>query len=197
MKIDAKLVMELRQKTGAGMMDCKKALLESNGSLENAIDHLRKTGITKAEKKGARQTKEGLIYSYIHAGSRLGVLLEINCETDFVGKTDGFSELAHNIAMQIAATNPLALNVESLDESIVSREKSIFKEQAESQGKPENIIEKMIEGRMQKFFQESCLLEQTYIKDPDKKVKDLITESIATLGENISINRFIRYAIGE
>ena len=197
MKIDAKLVMELRQKTGAGMMDCKKALLESNGSLENAIDHLRKTGITKAEKKGARQTKEGLIYSYIHAGSRLGVLLEINCETDFVGKTDGFSELAHNIAMQIAATNPLALNVESLDESIVSREKSIFKEQAESQGKPENIIEKMIEGRMQKFFQESCLLEQTYIKDPDKKVKDLVTESIATLGENISINRFIRFSIGE
>ena len=197
MKIDAKLVMELRQKTGAGMMDCKKALLESNGSLENAIDHLRKTGITKAEKKGARQTKEGLIYSYIHAGSRLGVLLEINCETDFVGKTDGFSELAHNIAMQIAATNPLALNVESLDESIVSREKSIFKEQAESQGKPENIIEKMIEGRMQKFFQESCLLEQTYIKDPDKKVKDLITESIATLGENISINRFVRFSIGE
>ena len=197
MKIDAKLVMELRQKTGAGMMDCKKALLESNGSLENAIDHLRKTGITKAEKKGARQTKEGLIYSYIHAGSRLGVLLEINCETDFVGKTDGFSELAHNIAMQIAATNPLSLNKESLDESIVNREKNIFKEQAESQGKPEKIIEKMIEGRMQKFFQESCLLEQTYIKDPDKKVKDLITESIATLGENISINRFIRFAIGE
>ena len=197
MKIDAKLVMEIRKKTGAGMMDCKKALLESNGSLENAIDHLRKTGITKAEKKGARQTKEGLIYSYIHAGSRLGVLLEINCETDFVGKTDGFSELAHNIAMQIAATNPLALNVESLDESIVNREKNIFKEQAESQGKPEKIIEKMIEGRMQKFFQESCLLEQTYIKDPDKKVKDLITESIATLGENISINRFIRFAIGE
>ena len=197
MKIDAKLVMELRQKTGAGMMDCKKALLESNGSLENAIDHLRKAGITKAEKKGARQTKEGLIYSYIHAGSRLGVLLEINCETDFVGKTDGFSELAHNIAMQIAATNPLALNVESLDESIVNREKNIFKEQAESQGKPEKIIEKMIEGRMQKFFQESCLLEQTYIKDPDKKVKDLITESIATLGENISINRFIGFAIGE
>ena len=197
MKIDAKLVMELRQKTGAGMMDCKKALIESNGSLESAIDHLRKTGITKAEKKGARQTKEGLVYSYIHAGSRLGVLLEINCETDFVGKTDGFSELAHNIAMQIAATNPLALNAESLNEDVVDREKNIFKEQAESQGKPENIIEKMVEGRMQKFFQESCLLEQTYIKDPEKKVKDLITESIATLGENISINRFVRFSIGE
>ena len=197
MKIDAKLVNELRQKTGAGMMDCKKALLEANGNLEDAIDHLRKTGITKAEKKGARQTKEGLIYSYIHAGSRLGVMLEINCETDFVGKTDGFTELAHNIAMQIAATNPLSLNTESLDESVVLREKNIFKEQAESEGKPENIIEKMVEGRMQKFFQESCLLEQTYIKDPEKKIKDLITESIATLGENISINRFIRFAIGE
>ncbi len=197
MKIDAKLVKELRQITGAGMMDCKKALMETNGNLEDAIDYLRKTGITKAEKKGARQTKEGLIYSYIHAGSRLGVLLEINCETDFVGKTEGFSELAHNISMQIAATNPLALDVKSLDESVVIREKKIFKEQAESEGKPKNIIDKMIEGKMQKFFQESCLLEQTYIKDPDKKVKDLITESIATLGENISINRYIRYAIGE
>ena len=197
MKIEAKLVKELRLKTGAGMMDCKKALLESNGSLDDAIDHLRKTGITKAEKKVARQTKEGLIYSYIHAGSRLGVLLEINCETDFVAKTDGFSELAHNIAMQIAATNPISLDISSVDENLIMREKDIFKEQAKSEGKPQNIIEKMIEGRLQKFFQESCLLEQTYIKDPDKKIKDLITESIATLGENISINRFTRFAIGE
>ena len=197
MKIEAKLVKELRLKTGAGMMDCKKALLESNGSLDDAIDHLRKTGITKAEKKGARQTKEGLIYSYLHAGSRLGVLLEINCETDFVAKTDGFSELAHNIAMQIAATNPISLDISSVDENLIMREKDIFKEQAKSEGKPQNIIEKMIEGRLQKFFQESCLLEQTYIKDPDKKIKDLITESIATLGENISINRFTRFAIGE
>ena len=197
MKIEAKLVQQLRQKTGAGMMDCKKALLESNGSLDNAIDHLRKAGITKAEKKGSRQTKEGLIYSYIHAGSRLGVLVEINCETDFVAKTDGFSELAHGIAMQIAATNPLSLDISSLDESIIAREKDIFKEQAKSEGKPEQIIEKMINGRLQKFYQESCLLEQTYIKDADKKVRDLITESIATLGENISINRFTRFSIGE
>ena len=197
MKIEAKLVKELRLKTGAGMMDCKKALLESNGSLDDAIDHLRKTGITKAEKKVARQTKEGLIYSYIHAGSKLGVLLEINCETDFVAKTDGFSELAHNIAMQIAATNPISLDISSVDENLIMREKDIFKEQAKSEGKPQNIIEKMIEGRLQKFFQESCLLEQTYIKDSDKKIKDLITESIATLGENISINRFTRFAIGE
>ena len=197
MKIEAKLVQRLRQKTGAGMMDCKKALLETNGSLDGAIDYLRKSGITKAEKKGSRQTKEGLIYSYIHAGSRLGVLVEVNCETDFVAKTDGFTELVHGIAMQIAATNPLSLDISSLDEALVAREKDIFKEQAKTEGKPDQIIEKMINGRLQKFYQESCLLEQTYIKDPDKKVKDLVTESIATLGENISINRFIRYSIGE
>ena len=197
MKIEAKLVNELRQKTGAGMMDCKKALVESKGILEDAIDYLRKTGITKAEKKGARQTTEGVVYSYIHAGSRLGVLVEVNCETDFVAKTDGFSELAHSIAMQIAATNPLSLDISTLDQSIVSREKDIFEEQAKSEGKPDDIIEKMINGRLQKFYQESCLLEQTYIKDPEKKVKDLITESIATLGENISINRFVRFSIGE
>ena len=197
MKIEAKLVKELRMKTGAGMMDCKNALLKSNGNLNDAIDHLRKSGITKAEKKGARQTKEGIIYSYIHAGSRLGVLLELNCETDFVAKTDGFSELAHNVAMQIAATNPISLDISSIDQTLVAREEDIFKEQAKSEGKPEHIIEKMIEGRLQKFYQESCLLEQTYIKDPDKKIKDLITESIATLGENISISRFTRFAIGE
>ena len=197
MKIEAKLVKELRLKTGAGMMDCKNALLKSNGNLNDAIDHLRKSGITKAEKKGARQTKEGIVYSYIHAGSRLGVLLEINCETDFVAKTDGFSELAHNVAMQIAATNPISLDISSIDQSLVAREKEIFKEQAKSDGKPKHIIEKMIEGRLQKFYQDSCLLEQTYIKDPEKKIKDLITETIATLGENISINRFIRFAIGE
>ena len=197
MKIEAKLVKELRLKTGAGMMDCKNALLKSNGNLNDAIDHLRKSGITKAEKKGARQTREGIVYSYIHAGSRLGVLLEINCETDFVAKTDGFSELAHNVAMQIAATNPISLDISSIDQSLVAREKEIFKEQAKSDGKPKHIIEKMIEGRLQKFYQDSCLLEQTYIKDPEKKIKDLITETIATLGENISINRFTRFAIGE
>ena len=197
MKIEAKLVKELRLKTGAGMMDCKNALVKSNGNLNDAIDHLRKSGITKAEKKGARLTKEGIVYSYIHAGSRLGVLLEINCETDFVAKTDGFSELAHNVAMQIAATNPISLDVSSIDQSLVAREKDIFKEQAMSEGKPKHIIEKMVEGRLQKFYQESCLLEQTYIKDPNKKIKDLITESIATIGENISISRFTRFAIGE
>ena len=197
MGIDAKLVKTLREKTGAGMMDCKNALVDSNGDLDKAVDYLRKSGVAKAEKKGTRDTREGLVYSYIHAGGRLGVLLELNCETDFVAKTDGFTELAHNLAMQIAATNPLSLDRESIDDKIIAREKEIFTDQAKSEGKPDNIIEKMVEGRLSKFFQESCLLEQTYIKDPDKKVSDLLTETIATLGENISINRFIRFAVGE
>ena len=197
MSIDAKLVKALREKTGAGMMDCKKALQESQGNIEDAVDYLRKSGVSKAEKKGARATKEGLIYSYIHAGGRLGVLLEINCETDFVAKTDGFTDLAHNLAMQIAATNPLSVDKDSIDEEIINREKNIFSEQAKMEGKPENIIDKMVDGRLKKFFQENCLLEQSYIKDPDKKVNDLLTETIAVLGENISINRFSRFAIGE
>ena len=197
MSIDAKLVKTLRDKTGAGMMDCKKALVKSNGDLDKAVDHLRKSGVAKAEKKGPRETKEGLIYSYIHAGGRLGVLVELNCETDFVAKTDGFTELAHNLAMQIAATNPVALDRDSIDKATIARERDIFTEQAKSQGKPDNIIERMVEGRINKFYQESCLMDQTYIKDPDKKVRDLITEIVSTLGENISINRYIRFAIGE
>ena len=197
MNIDARLVKSLRDKTGAGMMDCKRALLESDGDIENAIDYLRKSGITKAEKKGSRETKEGVIYSYIHAGGRLGVLIELNCETDFVAKTDGFKELAHNISMQIAATNPIAIDKDFVDKRVISKEKEIYTEQAKSEGKPDNIIEKMVEGRIQKFFQESCLMQQTYIKDSDKKVADLFNETIATLGENISINRFSRFSIGD
>ena len=197
MTIDAKLVKLLRDKTGAGMMDCKNALVESDGDLEKAVDYLRKTGISKAEKKGLRETKDGLVYSYIHTGGRLGVLLELNCETDFVAKTDDFSDLGHNFAMQIAATNPIAIDRESIADDIVDREKDIYKEQAKAEGKPDAIIEKMVEGRLNKFFQENCLLEQAYIKDPDKKVKDFLTETIATLGENISIKRFVRFAIGE
>ena len=197
MGIDAKLVKNLREKTGAGMMDCKKALVESDGDLNKAVDNLRKSGIAKAEKKGTRDTREGLIYSYIHAGGRLGVLLELNCETDFVAKTEGFIELAHNLAMQIAATNPTSIDIESMDVKLIEREKEIYIDQAKSEGKPENIINKMVDGRMTKFYQESCLMEQTYIKDSDKKVNDMIKETIATLGENISINRFSRFAIGE
>ena len=197
MGIDAKLVKDLRDKTGAGMMDCKKALVDSEGDINKALDNLRKSGIAKAEKKGTRETREGLIYSYIHAGGRLGVLIELNCETDFVAKTDGFTELAHNLSMQIAATNPIGLDRESINESVISREREIYSDQAKSEGKPDNIIEKMVEGRLSKFFQESCLMEQTYIKDSDKKVNDIFTETIASLGENISINRFVRFAIGE
>ena len=197
MAIDAKLVKKLRDQTGAGMMDCKNALMDTNGDLEKAIDHLRKTGISKAEKKGIRETKDGLVYSYIHAGGRLGVLLELNCETDFVAKTETFSDLAHHISMQIAATNPISIDHKSISEKVINREKSIYRDQAVSEGKPENIIEKIVEGKLNKFFQENCLLEQAYIKDPEKKVKDLLTESIATLGENIGVSRFVRFAIGE
>ncbi len=197
MAIEAKVVKELRDKTGAGMMDCKNALKESNGDIEKAIDYLRKAGVAKAEKKGSRDTKEGIVYSYIHAGGRLGVLIEVNCETDFVAKTEGFIELTHNLAMQIAATNPIALDRELIPESVINREKEIYADQAKTSGKPENIIEKMVDGRMNKFFQENCLMEQAYIKDSDKKVSELLTESIATLGENITISRFVRFAVGE
>ena len=197
MAIDANTVKQLRDKTGAGMMDCKNALTESNGDLDSAIDFLRKSGVAKAEKKGARETKEGLVYSYIHAGGRLGVMIEVNCETDFVAKTDGFIELAHNLAMQIAATNPIALDKDSVPTKVISKEKEIYTEQAKSSGKPDNIIEKMVEGRLSKFFQENCLMEQAYIKDSEKKVNDLMTETIATLGENITISRYTRFAVGE
>ena len=197
MTIEAKVVKELRDKTGAGMMDCKNALKESDGNIEEAIDFLRKAGVAKAEKKGSRDTKEGVVYSYIHAGGRLGVLIEVNCETDFVAKTEGFIELTHNLAMQIAATNPLGLDRESISESVISREKEIYIDQAKTSGKPDNIIEKMVDGRMNKFFQENCLMEQAYIKDSNKKVSELLTESIATLGENITISRYVRFAVGE
>ena len=197
MNIDAKLVKTLRDRTGAGMMDCKKALVESDGDIDSAIDFLRKSGIAKAEKKGTRETKEGLVYSYIHSGGRLGVLVELNCETDFVAKTDGFIELAHNVAMQIAATNPVSLVRDAVSKELIDREKEIYLDQAKKEGKPESIIEKMVDGRINKFYQESCLMEQTYIKDQDKKVSDLLSQTISTLGENISINRYIRFAIGE
>ena len=197
MSIDAAVVKNLREKTGAGMMDCKKALVETAGDIEKAIDFLRKSGISKAEKKGERTAKEGLVFSYIHHGGRLGVLVELNCETDFVAKTDGFSDLANNISMQIAATNPLSISRDEIDQSVLDREKEIFADQAKESGKPENIIDKIVDGKVEKYFAESCLLEQQYIKDPDRKVFDLITESVATLGENIVINRFIRFAIGE
>ena len=197
MSIDAKIVKELRDKTGAGMMDCKRALVETDGNLVKAVEALRKAGVTKAEKKGIRSAQEGLVYSYIHHGGRLGVLVEVNCETDFVAKTDGFNELVHNLAIQIAATNPVSVSREQVPEELVKSEQDIYTEQAKNSKKPDKMIEKIVTGKMDKYFQEICLLEQPFIKDPDKIVKDLITESIATLGENISVGRFIRYAVGE
>ena len=197
MSIDASVVKELRDKTGAGMMDCKKALVETSGNIDKAVDYLRKSGIAKAEKKGDRTAKEGLVFSYIHHGGRLGVLVELNCETDFVAKTDGFSDLAHNIAMQIAATSPLSVSREDIDQKLLDREKEIFTDQAKESGKPKEIIGKIVEGRVEKFYAESCLIEQQFIKDPDRKIGDLITDAVSTLGENIVINRFSRYSVGE
>ena len=197
MSIDAKIVKELRDKTGAGMMDCKRALVETDGDLVKAVEALRKAGVTKAEKKGIRSAQDGLVYSYIHHGGRLGVLVEVNCETDFVAKTDGFKELVHNLAIQIAATNPVSVSREQVPEELVKSEQDIYTEQVKNSKKPDKMIEKIVTGKMDKYFQEICLLEQPFIKDPDKIVKDLITESIATLGENISVGRFIRYAVGE
>ena len=197
MSIDAKIVKELRDKTGAGMMDCKRALVETDGDLVKAVEALRKAGVTKAEKKGIRSAQEGLVYSYIHHGGRLGVLVEVNCETDFVAKTDGFNELVHNLAIQIAASNPVSVSREQVPGELVKSEQDIYTEQAKNSKKPDKMIEKIVTGKMDKYFQEICLLEQPFIKDPDKIVKDLITESIATLGENISVGRFIRYAVGE
>jgi len=197
MSIDAKIVKELRDKTGAGMMDCKRALVDTDGDLEKAVEALRKAGVTKAEKKGTRSAQEGLVYSYIHHGGRLGVLVEVNCETDFVAKTDRFKELVHNLAIQIAATNPVSVSREQVPEELVKSEQDIYTEQAKNSKKPDKVIEKIVVGKMDKYFQEICLLEQPFIKDPDKIVKDLITESIATLGENISVGRYIRYAVGE
>ena len=197
MSIDAKIVKELRDKTGAGMMDCKRALVETAGDLVKAVEALRKAGVTKAEKKGIRSAQEGLVYSYIHHGGRLGVLVEVNCETDFVAKTDGFKELVHNLAIQIAATNPVSVSREQVPEELVKSEEDIYTEQAKISKKPDKVIEKIVSGKMDKYFQEICLLEQPFIKDPDKIVKDLIIESIDTLGENISVGRYIRYAVGE
>ena len=195
--ISASTVKELREISGAGMMDCKKALTEASGDLEKAIDILRKTGMAKARKKSGRSAKEGIILPYIHPGAKLGVLIEINCQTDFVANTDDFKNLSKDIAMHIAASAPMSVNREEIPKETLKREKEIYADQARQSGKPENIIEKMTEGRLNKFYQENVLLEQTFVKDPDKTVADLITETVAKLGENILISRFSRFQLGE
>lgn len=195
--ITATMVKELREKSGAGMMDCKKALQETEGDLEKAVEYLRKKGIAAAEKKADRAANEGRIESYIHPGSKLGVLVEINCETDFVAKTEDFQTFCHDVAMHIAASAPKFVKREDVDQQTIDHEIDIYKDQAKDQGKPEAIIEKIAAGKLEKFYSEVCLLEQPFVKDPDKSVKDLLTETIAKLGENMSIKRFSRFKIGE
>jgi elongation factor Ts len=195
--ITAAMVKELREKTGAGMMDCKAALQETGGDMEKAVDYLRKKGVAKAEKKSSRETKDGLVEAYIHPGGKLGVLVEVSCETDFVAKTDDFQELVKNIAMQIAATNPLAVSRDQIDPAVVEKEMEIYKAQAKESGKPDNIVEKIAQGRLEKFYAERVLEEQPFIKDDKKTVKEYVTEVIAKLGENISIRRFARFRIGD
>jgi elongation factor Ts len=195
--ITASTVKELREKTGVGMMDCKKALTECNGDMEQAIDFLRKKGIATAQKRGGRAASEGQIQSYIHAGGKIGVLVEVNCETDFSGKTDEFTDFVKNLAMHIAATNPIAIDQEGIPQKILDREKEIYRTQAAESGKPEKVLEKIVEGKMKKFYSEACLLQQSYVKNPDITIQDLLNEMIAKTGENIIIRRFIRYQLGD
>ncbi len=197
MEISAPLVKELREKTGVGMMDCKKALAECDGNMEKAIDFLRKKGIATAQKRGARVASEGQVQAYIHAGGKIGVLVEVNCETDFSAKTDEFTDFVKNLAMHIAATNPISIDPEGVPLEIVSREKEIYMIQARESGKPEKVLEKIVEGKMNKFYAESCLLRQPYVKNPDMVIQDLLNEMIAKTGENIRIRRFVRYQLGE
>lgn len=197
MSISAKDVMELRKLTGAGMMDCKKALAENNGDKEAAIKYLREKGISKAAKKAERVTREGRIYSYIHSNNRVGVMVEINCETDFVARNDQFEQLCKDIAMHIAAANPQAIDESGLDQAKIAAEAEIYRNKALNDGKPEKIVDRIVEGQVAKYKKELCLLDQEYVKDGDKTVKDVITEAVMSLGENIQIARFVRFSLGE
>lgn len=197
MEVNASSVKDLREKTGAGIMDCKKALAESGGDLEKAVDYLRRKGLAAAAKKMGRVAAEGWIGAYIHPGGKIGVLVELNCETDFVARTAEFQSLLKDIAMQIAAANPRYICPEDVPSEELEREREIYRRQAADSGKPEKVSDKIVEGKMERFYSEACLLEQAFIKDPDHKVGDLVQETIARLGENIQVRRFVRYHLGE
>jgi len=197
MHIDAKVVKALREKTGAGMMDCKKALTEAEGNEEKAIDILREKGLAAAARRSGRAANQGIIDSYIHMGGKIGVLVEVNCETDFVARNDEFRQFVRNICLQVAATNPLYLKKEEVLESVLDKERQIIKAQALNEGKPEKVIDKIIEGRLEKYYRENCLLEQAFVKDEDQTISGLLTAMIAKIGENIVIKRFTRFEIGE
>jgi len=197
LKISIQLVKELREKTGVGVMDCKNALREAGGDNNKAIDILRKKGIAKSQKREGRIASEGQIQSYVHMGGKIGVLVEVNCETDFSAKTEDFTNFSKNLAMHIAATNPISISPEDLSSEIVEREKEIYSDQALQLGKPEKVVEKIVEGKLKKFYSEACLLNQAYVKDPDITIQDLLNELKAKTGENIIIKRFIRFKLGE
>ncbi len=196
MNITSQMVKDLRDKTGAGMMDCKKALSENDGDMEKAIDFLRQKGLAVAAKRAGRATSEGVVETYIHAGGKLGVMVELNCETDFVAKTDDFRQFARDVAMHIAAANPVSLSREDVPADIVERERQIYVQQALDTGKPENIVEKMVVGKIDRFLSEICLLDQQCVKNPDKTIQEMMTELVGKMGENISIRRFARFQVG-
>ena len=197
MEISAKAVQELRASTGAGIMDCKKALAESEGNLEKAIEILRKKGLAAATKKSGRVTSEGAVASYIHGGGKLGVLLEVNCETDFVARTDVFQQMVKDVSMHIAAANPLYLKRENVPAELIEKEREIYRAQFEGSNKPANVIEKIVDGKIDKYYSEVCLYEQPFVKDPDKTIQQLVTDTVAKLGENLNIRRFARFVLGE
>lgn len=197
MALSAQLIKELRDKTGVGIMDCKTALLECDGDIDKAVEYLRKKGIATAKKRGGRTTSQGQIQSYIHGAGKIGVLVEVNCETDFTGKTEDFTHFVKDMAMQIAATNPLAVESSQLDEAVIEKEKEIYASQAKESGKPEKVIDRIVEGRIKKFYSEVCLLDQPFVKDTDMSVQDLLNGLMAKTGENIVIRRFIRYQLGD
>jgi elongation factor Ts len=189
------MVKELRDKSGAGMMDCKKALAATGGVFEKAIDELRKKGLAAAQKKSSRTTREGAIDSYIHAGGKIGVLVEVGVETDFVARSEPFREFTHDLAMQVAASNPLWVRRDEVPDEVVEREKAIYREQAK--GKPDNVVEKMLDGKLNKFFQEVCLVDQPFVKDPDRTIEQLRTDLVGVIGENVEVRRFVRFQLGE
>ena len=196
-EISAGMVKDLRAKTGAGIMDCKQALSECDGNAEKAVEFLRKKGLASAQKRSGRETSEGLIGSYIHMGGKIGVLVEVNCESDFVAKTEDFGEFVKNIAMHIAAANPIGLAPEDIPAEVIAKEREIYRAQALEQGKPENIVEKIVDGQIEKFYKDSCLLSQPYVRDPKTTIADLTTSVIAKIGENIKIKRFARFQLGD
>ena len=197
MQITSAMVKKLREKTNAGIMDCKTALQESQGDMEKAVDYLRQKGLAVAQKRAGRTATEGLVHSYIHAGGKIGVMVEVNCETDFTARSEAFGGFAKNLAMHIAATNPLSIDREGLPSEVVTREREIYRAQALDSGKPEKILDKIVEGKLKKFYQEVCLLEQPYVRDTDITVEDLLNELRAKTGENVAISRFVRYQLGE